>query len=626
MLAKKTRSTSELSCQTSPHHRTGVFIATKRMISLLFALSLAFVAADEPIAIPVPNPSCTNWEEASAKYNEAVAKWVEPECYVFTYTFRGFTIGGPDPQTRQVRNGTAINLTDEQEQMYFKTLQDFFDLINDLCIERCPGDGAFVCDITYSEASGVTYPSSIFIDVSQLMADEERIYDITDVSTVDCTTGFTDFAFLKEDKCIGYDQLKESIEANTWEEPSCYLYLVGRGGRVTPEYAGPFQVEVRDGIATVVDGSPQEDIGLTIEDWMELVRSQCLAGCVEGDPGDPAYECRVSFDETLSYPTEIYIDKDVRIADEELYYVLQELRMCSDETDQELPSEEETVDCTAYTQLESDWSEASETWSNAPCYSYSFQRIGEIPDEEMGPFKVSVISGESTNVEIQKTFEDYMELIRGNCFASCPDAVEDLADSCQIEYESETGFPTKIFIDHDAGMADEETWYEFSNITIDSSCSTNTVDTAYCQAIDAGLVNAREAWSLVSSACDSVILEPLSNETASVRSKNLAGTKMSVGEAYDFISDQCLDGCPGESATSACSVEYDGAGVPTTMGMTYADDDKVMFEVRVECDVEKPDQNETTDGTVDRSQESGAFSPRMILSILSYVMYWIHFL
>ena len=79
---------------------------------------------------------------------------------------------------------------------------------------------------------------------------------------------------------------------------------------------GPFRVAVRDGAVTQVtlDGKPvPTDRALTVEDLFDLLADAYARG---------ADEVRVTYHASLGYPTELWVDYEQRIADEETGYAI----------------------------------------------------------------------------------------------------------------------------------------------------------------------------------------------------------------------------------------------------------------------------------------------------------------
>ena len=141
-------------------------------------IATVFVAAIvQAQAAKLQATPCENWEANKASFEEAKSKWAQPDCYDYSYTFRGYQVGLPEPTLVQVRNGVAVG---ENK----KTLTDFFDMIETNCISECPTKGAQTCANEYDADNG--YPSSVYIRMSQYIADGTMTYGIDDFVVVDC--------------------------------------------------------------------------------------------------------------------------------------------------------------------------------------------------------------------------------------------------------------------------------------------------------------------------------------------------------------------------------------------------------------------------------------------------------
>ena len=145
------------------------------MISFLAVLIVLVSSSFGEEVLQLVDEPCQNYEETSAALQEAKTVWVGPECYDFAYTFTGFQIGEPAPQAVRVRNGVAENGE--------KTMDDFFGMVESLCVEGCPAEGAARCEIAYGVEG---YPTSIFIDMSKYYPDDRRAYLIENYAVVDC--------------------------------------------------------------------------------------------------------------------------------------------------------------------------------------------------------------------------------------------------------------------------------------------------------------------------------------------------------------------------------------------------------------------------------------------------------
>ena len=112
-----------------------------------------------------------------------------------------------------------------------------------------------------------------------------------------------------------------------------YVYTLERQCFCTAETRGPFVVTVRDGrvaevrrlaggmtpdgqpVAGALDPAPQNR--LTIDDLFALVR---------GAHRDGAARIDATYDARLGHPTRVWIDRSAQMADEEIGYVVTNLR------------------------------------------------------------------------------------------------------------------------------------------------------------------------------------------------------------------------------------------------------------------------------------------------------------
>lgn len=142
------------------------------LLTVLMAMVTSSLGED---VMQLTDEPCQNYEETSAALQEAKTVWEGPDCYDFTYTFTGFQIGQPVPQVVQVRNGVAENGN--------KTMDDFFAMVESLCVENCPAEGAARCEIAYALEG---YPMSIFIEMNKYFPDDRRTYTIENYAVVEC--------------------------------------------------------------------------------------------------------------------------------------------------------------------------------------------------------------------------------------------------------------------------------------------------------------------------------------------------------------------------------------------------------------------------------------------------------
>ncbi len=111
-----------------------------------------------------------------------------------------------------------------------------------------------------------------------------------------------------------------------------------------------------------------------------------------------------------------------------------------------------------------------EAWavSGLESYTYTLSRVCLCPQNELGPFEVTVYQRQVAGVEFGGQPID----LDSQAFYSVPElfelverAVTDGADHINVEYDGILGYPTRIFIDWDLGAADEETIIAAENLT-----------------------------------------------------------------------------------------------------------------------------------------------------------------
>jgi hypothetical protein len=100
-----------------------------------------------------------------------------------------------------------------------------------------------------------------------------------------------------------------------------YSYTLSRQCFCPPEFIGPFNVTVRDGAVRSVtrEGAPVNTSQVPIP-TVPAIFDEIAAAIDAG-----AAEVRVEYDATLGYPTELWIDQDRMMADEETGYSISAL-------------------------------------------------------------------------------------------------------------------------------------------------------------------------------------------------------------------------------------------------------------------------------------------------------------
>ena len=126
------------------------------------------------------------------------------------------------------------------------------------------------------------------------------------------------------------------------------------------------------------------------------------------------------------------------------------------------------------TQPATDHERAKQQWSelNVLTYSYEFQVTCYCPDDTTREVLIEVTNDEVTRVtytddgtDVTAVPMDWYPTIEG-LFAEIDEAIANNADTIDVTYDDRYGYPTDIFIDHSAMMADEETDWTASNLEL----------------------------------------------------------------------------------------------------------------------------------------------------------------
>jgi hypothetical protein len=119
-------------------------------------------------------------------------------------------------------------------------------------------------------------------------------------------------------------------------------------------------------------------------------------------------------------------------------------------------------------QQELDANRAKWIASGIDTYEYQFVRACECPPESAGPIIVTVDNG--TIASVRRPAGSELPRWEGGSypveqlFAEVQAAIDGEPDSIVVTYDAEFGYPTQIYIDWDAGTADEETAYQATDL------------------------------------------------------------------------------------------------------------------------------------------------------------------
>ena len=241
-----------------------------------------------------------------------------------------------------------------------------------------------------------------------------------------------------------------------WNSSGVVAYELGfkRLCFCTDEYTAPFVsvvenggiVEVLDKNATLLDPTnPLFQDAYSVE----ILFARIQSGLDEG-----VYEIRVDYDATYGYPTSVYIDYDVRIADEEFSVAIESFQVkAGGQTGYDAVQAQEALD-TAWALWNS---------SELVAYELGFTRLCFCTDEYTAPYVSFVEDGGIVEVLDQNAtlldqesplFQDAysVEIL----FARIQSGLDEGASEIRVDYDATYGYPTSVYIDYDVRIADEE--------------------------------------------------------------------------------------------------------------------------------------------------------------------------
>ena len=123
---------------------------------------------------------------------------------------------------------------------------------------------------------------------------------------------------------------------------------------------------------------------------------------------------------------------------------------------------------------ERDFADAQEKWraSKAADYDLVVSRICECLPGTMGPVEVIVRGGRvssrrylTSSAEVPDGFMDVFPDVE-NLFFKIRSALWAHVYKIEVEYDEELGYPTRIYVDPDKGVADDEVQYAIGPLTV----------------------------------------------------------------------------------------------------------------------------------------------------------------
>ena len=444
-----------------------------------------WVDCDTDLPILVVEPpvveTCVDAKAVAEEWTAGQALWhtttaaATSSCYTFTIQRLGrinpayagpFQVHVVNETVAVTENGAWLQ---QDNKGVDKSIDDWFALVQQTCLAGCGlsdhDDGvsaastpAFQCQLETDATYG--YPVKISIDHSRLIADEEEYYELSNLTFAeDCAKVFQPEPPVSEElKCHDWEKVQTDFEAasvklsQALENVECYQFTYLFGGFTVPP-PSPVTVEVRKDAL-----SQTEQKFETLQDFMALIQTKCMDRCPSDD--GPA-ECQITYDDNTGFPTRIFIDESLAMADEEIVYTITDFGDCRND-DGLLADDDKCVNATA---LQAALGAARDAWSDPTCYDYKVQRVSNLPPNLQTTHDVqvrdgaAVDSGDTEDSINQRTIPDYYSMIQESCLAGCPLGK---SHQCQVEFDPSTGVPTRIMIDPDSRVADED-FFVFSD-------------------------------------------------------------------------------------------------------------------------------------------------------------------
>jgi hypothetical protein len=165
----------------------------------------------------------------------------------------------------------------------------------------------------------------------------------------------------------------------------------------------------------------------------------------------------ISYDPELGYPTNVFVDRDFMMADEERGFVASNL---------------ESIQPPTLAEVQSQLDANRELWESRGLTSYEieYRRICFCPENITSPVVVVVSDGVIDSWNYAETGELVGEAVRdffpdvSGMFDIVQDAIDQQASQVTVTYDSRLGYPVHLRIDYNTMMADEE--LEFAVISL----------------------------------------------------------------------------------------------------------------------------------------------------------------
>lgn len=261
--------------------------------------------ADDEITIQIFNLApLQDYSQAEGNLYDAMSLWSSHSLNLYSFGYQRTCFCLPeytDPVIVQVQNTTVTSVTsrfqDPVSEDVFNQVPSMEELFS--MIQAAIDDSAYSIDVTYDQDYG--YPASIYIDYDSLQADEELWVTVDYLSPI--SEWWSDF---NEHKSLWDTQ-----------DIDTYTYVFQRSCECLPQDTAPKQVDVVDGMVVSVDGQSASVDGQPLQAFANIPTIDGLFDKIQQAIDSNPYRMNIQYDETLGYPSNMFIDYEEKLADEE---------------------------------------------------------------------------------------------------------------------------------------------------------------------------------------------------------------------------------------------------------------------------------------------------------------------
>jgi hypothetical protein len=363
------------------------------------------------------------------KYVEALNQWQSQgvESYRILYR-RQFGAQQSTPLEVRVVNDKVIDVA------IIATGEDFSSEIADECdctitelfleIQAAFEDNPVNIVILYNSQYG--YPESVFIDKDKRIADEEIRFDIS--------------SFAPSISRAELDQARTK-----WESLSILNYAFGASLEGVEDGADA-TVFVENGVLTSVDGFYGQSLELLLDVVVPTIDDlfYILEGAITGQTN----QVLASFDKDYGHPTSIFIDVNITSRGDEKSYTISRL----------MP----------YTLLQRSLDNAKIKWEELELddYDFVYQNLCYCPLDYNSPKEAEVRDGVVANVTDRESGMQVSQTIQtvDRLLDNIQGYIDGRAASIEVTYDNTYGYPSRMIIDLEKALADEEIYIFVSEL------------------------------------------------------------------------------------------------------------------------------------------------------------------